>query len=149
MATLISSSSSSFILQPLKPSKPSVISDPKFLPWTIISTSQPKTATRNAQKSNSRPRKRSSYGTSRRSILKKTFSQEQVTFSAPLSGDPHVGIIGGGMAGLACALSLDQKGVKSTVFDTVSQSFCLVLFCFVLFWGEKSVYLIGVLKLSN
>ncbi|XP_044482882.1 renalase [Mangifera indica] len=118
MATLISSSSSSFILQPLKPSKPSVISDPKFLPWTIISTSQPKTATRNAQKSNSRPRKRSSYGTSRRSILKKTFSQEQVTFSAPLSGDPHVGIIGGGMAGLACALSLDQKGVKSTVFDT-------------------------------
>ncbi|KAJ0080050.1 hypothetical protein Patl1_23267 [Pistacia atlantica] len=31
---------------------------------------------------------------------------------------PHVGIIGGGMAGLACALSLDQKGVKSTVFDT-------------------------------
>ena len=50
---------------------------------------------------------------------KKTFAQEQVTFTAPVSSDPRVGIIGGGMAGLACALSLDKRGVKSTVFDTV------------------------------
>ncbi|KAH9659264.1 hypothetical protein KPL70_023791 [Citrus sinensis] len=49
---------------------------------------------------------------------KKTFAQEQVTFTAPVSSDPRVGIIGGGMAGLACALSWDKRGVKSTVFDT-------------------------------
>ncbi|KAF7137341.1 hypothetical protein RHSIM_Rhsim07G0074600 [Rhododendron simsii] len=59
-----------------------------------------------------------SYGTSRRSALKKTFSQEQVTFTGPLSDDPVVGIIGGGMSGLLCALSLEERGVRSTVFDT-------------------------------
>ncbi|KAH9659269.1 hypothetical protein KPL70_023791 [Citrus sinensis] len=41
---------------------------------------------------------------------KKTFAQEQVTFTAPVSSDPRVGIIGGGMAGLACALSWDKRG---------------------------------------
>ncbi|KAJ4719689.1 FAD/NAD(P)-binding oxidoreductase family protein [Melia azedarach] len=116
MSTFISSSSS-LILQPLKPQKPSKFTKAKTLTLTIKSTSEPKT-TKNAQKPSSRNRRRSSYGTSRRSALKKTFTQEQVQFTAPVSSDPHVGIIGGGMAGLVCALSLDKRGVKSTVFDT-------------------------------
>ncbi|KAJ4832621.1 hypothetical protein Tsubulata_001349 [Turnera subulata] len=66
----------------------------------------------------SKNRKKSSYGTSRRSVLKKTFTQEQVNFTAQIPTDPRVGIIGGGMAGLLCALSLEKRGVKSTVFDT-------------------------------
>ncbi|WCJ43863.1 FAD/NAD(P)-binding oxidoreductase family protein [Euphorbia peplus] len=66
----------------------------------------------------SKYRKRSSYGTSRRSILKKSFSQEQVTFSVPISDNPRVGIIGGGIAGLLCALTLEKRGFNSTVFDT-------------------------------
>lgn len=39
-------------------------------------------------------------------------------FTAPLSDDPAVAIIGGGMAGLSCALYLEKRGVRSTVFDT-------------------------------
>jgi len=66
-------------------------------------------------------RNSSKYGTSRRSILKKSFLQEQVTFTARVSDDPHVAIIGGGMAGLVCALNLEARGVQSTVFDTVRQ----------------------------
>jgi len=66
----------------------------------------------------SKPRKRSSYGTSRKSILKKTFKQEQVTFTAPFSDEPHVAIIGGGISGLICAIFLDKRGIRSTVFDT-------------------------------
>ncbi|CAA6658943.1 unnamed protein product [Spirodela intermedia] len=50
------------------------------------------------------PRKRSAYGTSRRSILKKTFSQEQVVFTAPVADDPVVGIIGGGISGWSARL---------------------------------------------
>ncbi|GAY56012.1 hypothetical protein CUMW_168540 [Citrus unshiu] len=120
MATSISSASSSFlILQPLKPPKHSGLSKAKTLSSTIKATSsQPKPNNASARKPTSRNRRRSSYGSSRRSALKKTFAQEQVTFTAPVSSDPHVGIIGGGMAGLACALSLDKRGVKSTVFDT-------------------------------
>ncbi|KAK7337918.1 hypothetical protein VNO77_18509 [Canavalia gladiata] len=79
------------------------------------------TVTMNVQKqrpSSSRNRKKSSHGTSRRSILKKSFSQEQVTFTAPLSDDPLVAIIGGGISGLICALFLEKRGVRSTVFDT-------------------------------
>jgi len=68
----------------------------------------------------SKTRRKSSYGTSRRSVLKKSFSQEQVTFTAPLSDDPLVAIIGGGISGLICALFLEARGVRSTVFDTVS-----------------------------
>ncbi|KAI3725716.1 hypothetical protein L1987_65508 [Smallanthus sonchifolius] len=63
-------------------------------------------------------RRRSSYGSSRKSVLKKTFKQEQVTFTAPVSDDPVVAIIGGGMSGLLCALQLEKRGVRSTVFDT-------------------------------
>ncbi|XP_022863718.1 uncharacterized protein LOC111383785 [Olea europaea var. sylvestris] len=64
------------------------------------------------------PRKKPSYGTSRRSAIKKSFSQEQVVFTGQVSDDPVVGIIGGGMSGLACALYLEKRGIKSTVFDT-------------------------------
>ncbi|GAV74196.1 LOW QUALITY PROTEIN: NAD_binding_8 domain-containing protein, partial [Cephalotus follicularis] len=111
----------------LKLSKPntSTITKPhKPLTITFTCQTEPKKTVKSTTKSSStnRPtsknRKRSSYGTSRRSVLKKTFSQEQVTFSVPVSDDPHVAVIGGGMAGLVCALNLDKKGVKSTVFDT-------------------------------
>ncbi|XP_051123644.1 uncharacterized protein LOC127246369 [Andrographis paniculata] len=67
---------------------------------------------------NNPARKKPSYGTSRRSVLKKSFSQEQVEFKTPISSDPVVGIIGGGMSGIICALYLEKRGVKSTVFDT-------------------------------
>ncbi|KAJ9557451.1 hypothetical protein OSB04_012065 [Centaurea solstitialis] len=63
-------------------------------------------------------RRKSSYGSSRKSVLRKTFKQEQVTFTAPISEDPVVAIIGGGMSGLLCALQLEKRGVRSTVFDT-------------------------------
>lgn len=63
-------------------------------------------------------RRKSSYGSSRKSVLRKTFKQEQVTFTAPISDDPIVAIIGGGMSGLLCALQLEKRGVRSTVFDT-------------------------------
>ncbi|KAK9083453.1 hypothetical protein Scep_029924 [Stephania cephalantha] len=60
----------------------------------------------------------SSYGTSRRSILKKSFNQEQVVFKTQLADEPVVAIIGGGMSGLICALFLEKRGIRSTVFDT-------------------------------
>ena len=157
MATSISSASSSFlILQPLKPPKHSRLSKAKTLTSTIKATSsQPKPNNANARKPTPRNRRRSSYGSSRRSALKKTFAQEQVTFTAPVSSDPHVGIIGGGMAGLACALSLDKRGVKSTVFDTVCHLSCFLafFFCtFVFFIGELEVggqfnYLFNMVRL--
>ena len=65
------------------------------------------------------PFRRRKYNSSRRSVLKKTFIQEQVKFTAPVSDDPVVAIIGGGMSGLLCALFLEKRGVRSTVFDTV------------------------------
>ncbi|KAK9069411.1 hypothetical protein SSX86_011314 [Deinandra increscens subsp. villosa] len=65
-----------------------------------------------------KPTRRRSYGSSRKSVLRKTFKQEQVTFTAPVSDDPLVAIIGGGMSGLLCALQLEKRGVRSTVFDT-------------------------------
>ncbi|GER55275.1 FAD/NAD(P)-binding oxidoreductase family protein [Striga asiatica] len=81
--------------------------------------SKRRTANNSKQPMSSSPRKKpSSYGASRRSVLKKSFSQEQVTFTGPLSADPSVGIIGGGMSGLVCALYLEKRGIKSTVFDT-------------------------------
>lgn len=64
-------------------------------------------------------RKKGLHGASRRSVIKKSFTQEQVEFATPVSSDPVVGIIGGGMSGLLCALYLEKRGVKSTVFDTV------------------------------
>ncbi|XP_022143212.1 uncharacterized protein LOC111013130 isoform X2 [Momordica charantia] len=126
----MSSISSSLVLQPLKTSKPST-SIFSFKPSTnfsllVVCDSQSKpNSPSNSRKPAMDPRKptskfrrKSSYGTSRRSILKKTFSQEQVTFATALSEDPVVAIIGGGMAGIMCALSLEKRGVRSTVFDT-------------------------------
>ncbi|XP_078149114.1 FAD/NAD(P)-binding oxidoreductase family protein [Carex rostrata] len=63
-------------------------------------------------------RRRGSYGGSRKSVTKKSFKQEQVIFETPLSDDPVVGIIGGGVSGLLCAATLEERGVRSTVFDT-------------------------------
>lgn len=44
----------------------------------------------------------------------------QVHFETPMSKQPHVAILGGGMSGLVCALTLEQLGIRSTVFDTVT-----------------------------
>ncbi|KAL0552657.1 hypothetical protein IC582_011775 [Cucumis melo] len=122
--------SSSLILQPLKISKLTIFSSKpysnrNFTP-VLASDSQPKPNSRlnsrkptmDGNKPTSKFRRKSSYGTSRRSILKKTFNQEQVTFTSALSDDPLIAIIGGGMAGIMCALSLEKRGVRSTVFDT-------------------------------
>jgi hypothetical protein len=46
----------------------------------------------------------------------------QVHFDNPMNKEPHVAILGGGMSGLVCALTLEQLGIRSTVFDTVSFS---------------------------
>ncbi|KAJ9557454.1 hypothetical protein OSB04_012068 [Centaurea solstitialis] len=67
-------------------------------------------------------RRKSSYGSSRKSVLRKTFKQEQVTFTAPIPDDPVVAIIGGGMSGLLCALQLEKRRVRSTVFDTAGSN---------------------------
>ncbi|KAM1052110.1 uncharacterized protein LOC126619242 [Malus sylvestris] len=104
---------SSLRLHPLKTHKP----------LTIICSSQPKPPPppkKRAAADGRRPSPRfgKKHGASRRSVLKKTFKQEQVSFTTPISDDPIVGIIGGGMAGLACALFLEKRGVRSTVFDT-------------------------------
>lgn len=57
-------------------------------------------------------------GFSRRSAIKKSFHQEQVVFSTPVSADPTVAVIGGGASGLSCASALAARGVRSVVFDT-------------------------------
>eukprot|EP00249_Psilotum_nudum_P010269 c22436_g1_i1 orf=103-2016(+) len=49
---------------------------------------------------------------------KETSKREQVRFSAPVNKDPHIAIIGGGMSGLICARTLEERGIKSTVFDS-------------------------------
>ncbi|CAM6124604.1 unnamed protein product [Calypogeia fissa] len=43
---------------------------------------------------------------------------EPVNFTSSLSSTPHVAILGGGMSGLVCALTLEKHGIHSTVFDT-------------------------------
>ncbi|KAL4179039.1 hypothetical protein AMTRI_Chr13g85260 [Amborella trichopoda] len=82
------------------------------------STRKPNSSRNGGRRARGRIGKGAPYGISRRSILKKSFSQEQVVFTAPLSDEPHVAIIGGGMTGLICALTLEQRGIRSTVFDT-------------------------------
>lgn len=44
--------------------------------------------------------------------------REQVRILSPINQDPHIAILGGGMSGLICALTLQEKGIRSTVFDT-------------------------------
>ncbi|KAI3979830.1 hypothetical protein MKX01_013925 [Papaver californicum] len=116
---------SSLILQPIKLYKPFL--NPTFIITTLTlicraessETNNPNN--RNPFKGKEPYRKypiRSKYGTSRRSILKKTLNQEQIIFTTPISDDPVVAIIGGGMSGLICALNLEKRGIKSTVFDT-------------------------------
>ena len=46
--------------------------------------------------------------------------KEQVKILSPLNNNPNVAILGGGMSGIMCALALQEKGIRSTVFDTVS-----------------------------
>lgn len=52
-------------------------------------------------------------------------------FTKPVSDDPVVAIIGGGMAGLICALNLAKRGVRSTVFDTVGRILIFSFFVFI------------------
>ncbi|KAI4350088.1 hypothetical protein L6164_010610 [Bauhinia variegata] len=74
-----------------------------FLPLNLKTRKSPlafsysKRLAMDGQKSTSKNRRKSSYGTSRRSILKKSFSQGQVNFAALLSDDP---VVGGGISGL-------------------------------------------------
>ncbi|WOL05024.1 hypothetical protein Cni_G13747 [Canna indica] len=129
--------SSSFVLHPIKSRK-------LFLPWNpslprprISLCSAEPNSLRKAASGGGRERRnpmdggrtrgggpggrsprRSSYGTSRRSSIKKSFAQEQVVFTKPVAEDPVVAIIGGGVAGLVCALTLEERGIRSTVFDT-------------------------------
>lgn len=44
--------------------------------------------------------------------------REQVRILSPLNSNPHIAILGGGMSGLICALTLEERGIRSTVFDT-------------------------------
>ncbi|XP_022999075.1 uncharacterized protein LOC111493564 [Cucurbita maxima] len=122
MSPFTHSISSSLILQPFKIPKPSIFFAKPCRNFTLIVTCDSQSKSRkpamDGRKPTSKFRRKSSYGTSRRSILKKTFSQEQVTFTSALSDDPLIAIIGGGMAGIMCALSLEKRGVRSTVFDT-------------------------------
>ncbi|XP_021859232.1 uncharacterized protein [Spinacia oleracea] len=106
---------SPFISQPLKtPKTLALIFNPKSSQFYIPQIN-PKLIHSETKPIRRSPRKRS-FG--RRSVIKKTLSQEQVVFTAPISDQPEVGIIGGGMAGLMCALDLEKKGIRSTVFDT-------------------------------
>ena len=43
---------------------------------------------------------------------------KQITWTQPLSEDPLIAIIGGGLAGLSCATELSRNGIRSVVFDT-------------------------------
>ncbi|CAK9157262.1 unnamed protein product, partial [Ilex paraguariensis] len=118
--------SSPSILQPLKSPRPLFLTISKTLSrisGTQAKPPQKKTSTDGPKIPTRRNPRRSKYGTSRKSILKKTLSQEQVMFTAPVSDDPVVGIIGGGISGLVCALYLEKRGIRSTVFDTVGQFF--------------------------
>ncbi|MGH6609790.1 MAG: FAD-dependent oxidoreductase, partial [Burkholderiaceae bacterium] len=48
-----------------------------------------------------------------------TTSTDQLTASeaGPLSGDFRIAVVGGGIAGLACAKQLTARGAKVTVFE--------------------------------
>ncbi|CAN1247113.1 PSPTO_1126 [Linum grandiflorum] len=113
----ISNSSSSLIFQPFKHPATKPFSSASTFTRTLVLTRASSNDAAGKRKPTSK-KNSSRRPFSRRSILKKSFNQEQVIFTAPISADPHVAIIGGGMAGLLCALGLEQRGFKSTVFDT-------------------------------
>ncbi|KAK2983059.1 hypothetical protein RJ640_006446 [Escallonia rubra] len=114
---------STFILQPIKKSSNFAFQIPTpRTPLTLICSAEPEHKPK-PKPVKKRPmkgptRRRSSYGTSRRSVLRKTLIQEQVEFTGPVSDDPVVAVIGGGMSGMLCALNLEKRGIRSTVFDT-------------------------------
>ncbi|XP_058105514.1 uncharacterized protein LOC131248993 isoform X1 [Magnolia sinica] len=124
-AGFLSSSSSSFLFQPFKSPNSKIFNpNPKTLTLICRSESKPTSKQNPMQGSSGRPtpsrnpRKKNSYGSSRRSVIKKTFAQEQLIFTSPISDNPIVAIIGGGMSGMLCALGLEKRGIRSTVFDT-------------------------------
>ncbi|KAF6245554.1 hypothetical protein COO60DRAFT_1278564 [Scenedesmus sp. NREL 46B-D3] len=49
-------------------------------------------------------------------------NENQVQFTQPLGHDAAVGIIGGGISGLACAQGLARHGMQAVVFDTGEHS---------------------------
>ncbi|KAK3019487.1 hypothetical protein RJ639_004886 [Escallonia herrerae] len=114
---------STSILQPIKKSSNLTFQTPTARTLTLICSAEPENKSK-PKPIKRRPmsgptRRRSSYGTSRRSVLRKTLIQEQVEFTGPVSDDPVVAVIGGGMSGMLCALNLEKRGIRSTVFDTV------------------------------
>ncbi|XP_064975746.1 uncharacterized protein LOC135618631 isoform X2 [Musa acuminata AAA Group] len=118
--------SSSLVLQPIKPCKPFLPRNPRIpRPLFPLCSAEPKHLTkgggggrRSPVDGGRRSPRRGPHGTSRRSAIKKSFAQEQVVFTTPVARDPAVAIIGGGVAGLVCALTLEERGIRSTVFDT-------------------------------
>ncbi|THU68334.1 hypothetical protein C4D60_Mb08t02830 [Musa balbisiana] len=118
--------SSSLVLQPIKPCKPFLPRNPRIpRPRFPLCSAEPKHLTkgggggrRSPVDDGRRSPRRGPHGTSRRSAIKKSFAQEQVVFTTPVARDPAVAIIGGGVAGLVCALTLEERGIRSTVFDT-------------------------------
>ncbi|KAG1347452.1 hypothetical protein COCNU_06G012810 [Cocos nucifera] len=122
---------SSLVLQPIKPLKPRLPRNPRLPRSSItICAVEPRPIKNGGGGRRSSmeaggggaPRRRnprkSSYGTSRRSVIKKSFAQEQVVFASPVAKDPVVAIIGGGISGLVCCSTLEERGIRSTVFDT-------------------------------
>eukprot|EP00897_Mesotaenium_endlicherianum_P003972 jgi/Mesen1/3602/ME000020S03132 len=69
------------------------------------SASEPQGAANGAPRSRSKPRREPAL-------------REQVSFERPMSKDPEVAIVGGGISGIACALTLAEQGIRSTIFDT-------------------------------
>ncbi|RWW82174.1 hypothetical protein BHE74_00009381 [Ensete ventricosum] len=120
----------SVVLQPIKPCKPFLPRNPRIpRPRFPLCSTEPKPLTKGGGGGGGGGRKspvdggrrsprKGPHGTSRRSAIKKSFAQEQVVFTTPAARDPVVAIIGGGVAGLVCALTLEERGIRSTVFDT-------------------------------
>ena len=49
---------------------------------------------------------------------RKVDNGKQVIWPQPLRQDANVAVIGGGLAGLSCALELARLGMRSVLFDT-------------------------------